>query len=476
MLCEKALKIGPGISALTFTAICRRPRARLSFFAGIALMGHHPRMSPIAPDRLQRHLQHLTETIGVRLTGQPGEAAAATYLAKEFSAAGARVEMEVFPVQTREVKDEQLQVYFDGAWHDAGCSVFVNTPGTDGAWVEAPLVFFAAPSDYQDRELAAKLRGRIVLHLGCHIESRANYQSLMSAAPAGVLMVDVRYPGSTPLADAIFPAYARACGAVPTLNVAYLDAWRWRERGATRARLRVVGGMKPAQSANVVADLPGTDQKAGILYLGGHHDTQANSVGADDNGSATAGLLELARVLAPLPRRRTIRLISFGAEEQLSVGSSHYVRSHREELARHGRCLFNFDSFGSLLGWNTLWGSGPRELDALLTGYFQKHGQQVRREHGVLPYADHFPFVAAGVPALTLMRFNCTAGRFFHHRPDDDLSRVDPVLMAASLSAVAEFTAEMANAPELPFAAQIPAGEQAAIAAHWEDLFGGWGN
>jgi Zn-dependent M28 family amino/carboxypeptidase len=232
--------------------------------------------------------------------------------------------------------------------------------------------------------------------------------------------------------------------------------------------------MRAAESANVVAELPGTDATAGVLYLGGHHDTQANSVGADDNGSATAGLIELARVLAPLPRRRTIRLISFGAEEQLSVGSSHYVRRHRAELAKHGRCLFNFDSFGSLLGWNTLWGSGPRELDALLPKYFQKHGQQVRREYGVLPYADHFPFVAAGVPALTLMRFNCTAGRFFHHRPDDDLSRVDPMLMAASLNAVAEFTAEMANLPELPFAATIPENEHAAIAAHWDDLFGGW--
>ena len=431
-------------------------------------------MLPIEPDHLLRHLRHLTETIGVRLAGGAGEAAAGDYLEREFSAVGARVHREVFPVQTRDVREEQLQVFYDGAWHDAGALAFVNTPGTGGAWREAPLVFFDGPTGYQQADLGAVLRGNIVLHLGCHIESRENYRRMMAAAPAGVLMVDVRYPGAVPLADAIFPTYARACGAVPTLNVAYLEAWRWRERGATRARLRVVGGMRPAESANIVAELPGSDPAAGILYLGGHHDTQADSVGADDNGSATAGLLELARVLAPLPRRRTIRLISFGAEEQLSVGSSIYVRRHHAELAERGRCLFNLDSFGSLLGWNTLWGSGPRELDALLPAYFQKHGQQVRREYGVLPYADHFPFVAAGVPALTLMRFNCTAGRFFHHRPDDDLSRVDPRLMAASLGAVAEFTAAMAVADELPFAATIPDAERAAIAAHWEDLFGGW--
>lgn len=431
-------------------------------------------MQTIDPDALTRHLRHLTEVIGVRLTGQPGEAVAADYVAAEFEKTGARVHREKFPVQTREVREQQLQVFHDGAWHDAGCSLFANTPGTAGAWVEAPLVFFEGPTGYQQADLAPPLRGNIVVHLGCHIESRGHYRRLVAAGPVGVLMVDVRYPGAVPLADAIFPAYVMACGAVPTLNVAFLDAWRWRERGAACARFRVVGGPRPAESANVIAELPGTDPAAGILFLGGHHDTQADSVGADDNGSATAGLLELARVLAPRPRRRTIRLISFGAEEQLSVGGAAYVRRHRAELARDGRCMFNLDSFGSLLGWNTLSGNCPPELDALLPAYFKKHGQQVLREHGLLPYADQFPFVAAGVPGLTLMRPNCAGGRFFHHRPDDDLSRVSPPLMAALLNAVADFTADMAAVETLPFAATIPADEQAPVAAFWEDLFGGW--
>ena len=61
-------------------------------------------MQPIEPDRLTRHLRHLTETIGVRLAGGPGEAAAADYVAREFTAAGARVQREAFPVQTRGVR------------------------------------------------------------------------------------------------------------------------------------------------------------------------------------------------------------------------------------------------------------------------------------------------------------------------------------------------------------------------------------
>lgn len=425
--------------------------------------------------RLESHLRVLTGEIGVRLAGTPGEAAAAAYVARELAAAGAAVGREEFPVQARAVQSEELEVCIDGGWHKAACSLFANTPGTEGRWLEAPLEFFEAPTDYQAIDLKARLQGKLVLHLGCHIESREHYRRLIEARPAGLLMVDVRYPGTVPLADSMFPAYTRAVGAVPALNIAYQDAWQWRQRGATRARIRVHGGMRPATSANVIAELPGSDSAAGVIYLGGHHDTQAGSVGADDNGSATAGLIELVRVLAPRPRRRTLRLISFGAEEQLSVGSTAYVRRHRAELARNGCVMFNLDSFGSWLGWNTMVANGPAELRAAVAPHFSRHGQHLQWTREIVPYADHFPFVAAGIPGLYLGRQNCTAGRFFHHRPDDDLTRVDPVRMAALLNAVADCIDDWATAATLPFATAIPADQQAAVDACWEDLFGGWG-
>lgn len=431
-------------------------------------------METITPARLERHLTHLVKTIGVRLAGTAGEAAAAKWLREEFTNAGAVVTEEAFPVQARVVQEQHLQVFYDGAWHDADCSLFANTPGTNGEWLEAPLVFFEGLTGYQRPDLASLFRGNIVMHFGCHIESRENYGRLIAAQPVGLLMADVRYPGTAALADAIFPTYAAKCGVVPALNVAFLEAWKWKERGATRARFRVVGGPQPAQSSNVIAELPGSDASAGVLFIGGHHDTQADSVGADDNGSATVGLIELVRVLAPLPRKRTIRLISFGAEEQLSVGSSVYVRQHRAELQREGVCMFNLDSFGSLLGWNVICGSAPTELDELLAPYFARHEQYFRREFGVMPYADHFPFNAVGLPGLTLLRQNCASGRFFHHRPDDDLSRVDFPLMAASLNAVAELVADLATMEQLPFKRDLPSAELPAVAHCWDDLFGGW--
>jgi hypothetical protein len=91
-----------------------------------------------------------------------------------------------------------------------------------------------------------------------------------------------------------------------------------------------------------------------------------------------------------------------------------------------------------------------------------------------VPYADHFPFVAAGIPAASLLRSNCTSGRFFHHRPDDDLSRVSSGLMARVLDASLEALVELADCEDLPFPARIPAEQTRAVEHCWNDLFGGW--
>jgi aminopeptidase YwaD len=427
----------------------------------------------LSQPHLLAHLQVLAGEIGVRLAGTPGEQAATDYIAQQFHAAGAQVQTQTFPVNARCVEAETLQIEIGNEWHSFPCSLFSSTPGTEGLPVEAPLLFFEAPTQYQRPDLSS-LRGKAVVHLGCHIESREHYRRLMQAEPAFLLFVDVRYPGTTPLADGMFPTYTKALGARPTMNVAYMDAWRWKVEGASRARLTVAGGMKPATSANVIADLPAPEEDAPILYVGAHHDTQANSPGADDNGSGVSGLLELARVLAPLPRRRTLRLISFGAEEQLSVGSAHYVRQHRDEVRQRGRLIFNLDSYGSWMGWTELVCNGPAELQGYVRPFFEREGLFPGFIAPIVPYADHFPFVAAGIPGVTLTRRNCVGGRFFHHRPDDDLSRVSVQGMASSLSAVAALLADALECEELPFPARIP-GEQAASAQlMWDDLFGGW--
>lgn len=422
---------------------------------------------------IEKHLRALTCDIGVRLAGSDQERRAADYIAGAFRAAGAGVTVETFPVFQRCVGEQSLEVFIDGSWQRFACSLFSSTPGTGGALIEAPLVFFEAPTEYARGDLSF-LRGKAVVHLGCHIESRDAYRRLMEAQPAFLLFVDIRYPGTTPLADGMFPSYTRALGARPTLNVAYMDAWEWKRRGASAARARVCAEARPSVSENVIAELPGSDPGAGVLYAGGHHDTQADSVGADDNAVGVVALLELARILAPLPRRRTLRLISFGTEEQLSVGSAEYVREHRAEIAARGRCMFNIDGGGSLMGWTELNANGPEAMVTAIVKAFQRRDVWLGVGREVIPYTDQFPFAVAGVPGVWLSRRNCKAGRFFHHRPDDDLSRVSCELVATLTSAAADLLADWSARRTLPFAPRIPAAQREGIQAFWEDLYGGW--
>ncbi len=425
-----------------------------------------------SPDRITRDLHALVEDIGVRLAGTPGDRAAADYVIDTARALDVAVWDETFPVRSRVVGEEQLEIRIGDAWHVFPCSLFSSTPGTDGAWREATLAVHT-PTDYQRDDLG-HLRGKAVLHLGTHIASRAAYKRLMDAGPAFLLMVDTRYPGDTPLADGMFPEYTAAIGAVPTLNVAHRDAWNWVASGATQARCRVVGGMAPSTSQNVVIDLPGTDLADEILYASAHHDTQAASPGADDNGSGVVGVLELARLLHDRPRRRTIRLISFGAEEQLSVGSAAYVRRHRDDVSRRGRVMYNLDSFGSHLGWLELYLNAHPDFEASFRPIFHAAGLYYRTHTAVVPYADHFPFVAAGLPGLFHYRVNCDAGRFFHHRPDDDLSRVSAGVIGNDIGAVATWLDALSRADALPFTPGVPDAQHGEIASCWEDLFGGW--
>ena len=86
---------------------------------------------------------------------------------------------------------------------------------------------------------------------------------------------------------------------------------------------------------NLVVDIKGWQQTAFVL-VGAHFDTVPGSPGADDNGTAVAVLLELARAFSTWPARRPIRLVAFDLEERHQRGSRAYadhIKRNREPMA-----------------------------------------------------------------------------------------------------------------------------------------------
>jgi Zn-dependent M28 family amino/carboxypeptidase len=84
---------------------------------------------------------------------------------------------------------------------------------------------------------------------------------------------------------------------------------------------------------NLVVEIPGTVNPEKVLIVGSHLDSTAGDTwraeavapGADDDGSGTAALAELARKIAGLSLGCTVRLVHFTGEEQGLWGSYAYA-------------------------------------------------------------------------------------------------------------------------------------------------------
>ena len=78
---------------------------------------------------------------------------------------------------------------------------------------------------------------------------------------------------------------------------------------------------------NIIAEIPGSDPKAGYVMAGAHLDSWVAGDGAADNGAGSAMIMEAARILAKLgvKPKRTIRFALWAGEEQGLFGSMAYV-------------------------------------------------------------------------------------------------------------------------------------------------------
>ncbi len=132
--------------------------------------------------------------------------------------------------------------------------------------------------------------------------------------------------------------YAYQVGKTPLLPALELAAEDYRKL----ARLAKVGTVRldidnhvhfedaDRNAYNVLADLPGSDSKAGYVMAGAHLDSWVAGDGAADNGAGSVMIMEAARILAKLQvkTRRTIRFALWAGEEQGLLGSAAYVDRH----------------------------------------------------------------------------------------------------------------------------------------------------
>lgn len=189
----------------------------------------------------------------------------------------------------------------------------------------------------------------------------------------------------------------------------------------------------PIKMANVVATIPGTRPER--IALATHYDTKLyrefRFVGANDGGSSTAAVLELARVLKGRRNAYTIELIFFDGEEAVrpdwrdpdnTYGSRHYVAAAKKAGSLAGlKALILLDMVGDRQlnfrreSRSTRWLTDAIWAAAGKLGY----SQHFLRDEGPIE-DDHVPFLDAGVQAVDLIDLDYAAW----HTPGDTLDAV----------------------------------------------------
>jgi glutaminyl-peptide cyclotransferase len=167
---------------------------------------------------------------------------------------------------------------------------------------------------------------------------------------------------------------------------------------------------------NLIATIPGARKER--IAITGHYDTKLfrefRFVGANDGGSSTAFLLELARVLKPRTNALTLELIFFDGEEATlrdwgpadhTYGSQHYVDTAR----RSG----NLSTLKALVLVDMIADRSPvfmREsnstpwLTDIIWSTARKLGHgSVFVERSTPIEDDHIPFLKAGIPATDII-------------------------------------------------------------------------
>jgi hypothetical protein len=386
------------------------------------------------------NLRRLTDEVGGRVTGTPEMAKAVQWGVAGFRAAGVDVHTEKYALPV--------------TWKEGATRLAIIAPATSGAvlravseaWgpatprdgIEASVVDIGSGSD-SDFSRAGNLNGAILL---AHSEIGSTWPDLFNEymRPPAIIARAVKQG-----AAAILWSSARErlllyrhtnkldgeIDKIPQAVVAREDALKLSRLvaanpGKVRVKLAMpneIGG--PVEQENVVGEIRGYEKPDEVVILGAHLDSWELGTGALDNGCNAALVIEAARAIKTmgLVPKRSIRFILFSGEEQGTVGSFAYVKSHTAELNKiRGVIIFDSGS-GRISGYSL---GGRRDTDAGLRQILKPLDAWGATQHtsDASFGTDNFDFLLEGVPTFVANQeiANYLAN---YHAASDTFDKVD---------------------------------------------------
>jgi Zn-dependent M28 family amino/carboxypeptidase len=188
---------------------------------------------------------------------------------------------------------------------------------------------------------------------------------------------------------------------------------------------------------NVVATVQGHDKelRSQFIVIGAHLDhlgtrktlggQEAIFLGADDNASGSAALLELARHFKENPPARSLIFVHFSGEEWGMLGSQHWAGHPTVDIGAV-RMMVNLDMVGRLRSDKklTLTAMGFGQDDVAKAAAMAPEGIRIQADRGTSIFAwasDHAPFVAKKIPSLFLF----TGLHADYHRKTDTSDKIN---------------------------------------------------
>ncbi|MFA7360497.1 MAG: M20/M25/M40 family metallo-hydrolase [Candidatus Kapaibacterium sp.] len=220
-----------------------------------------------------------------------------------------------------------------------------------------------------------------------------------------------------------------------------------------------------AKTGNVVGFLEGSDPvlKNEVIVIGAHFDhlgyggqnsmyrgkDKLPHVGADDNASGTAGVMEIAQKLSAEKDKlkRSVLFICFTAEEEGLIGSSHFAKS--DEFKNYNIvAMLNMDMIGRLkdnklilngTGTSTYWTPMIEELN-------KKYNFNTSMNPEGFGPSDHSSFYAKDIPVLMFF----TDLHSDYHKPTDTPDKINTDGQQKVLNMVYDMTYDLSTRAEKP--------------------------
>ena len=409
--------------------------------------------------RAYEHLSYLTDNIGPRLSGSRGAELAVRWTTRQLRSWGleTRNEVVMVPHWVRGAERARLVSHNDQklVLTTLGGSVATPPNGLTAEVVEVTsydqlnelgrakiagkIVFYNAAMDMTLVESghAFEAYSKAVIFRGRGASRAAEYGAV-AAVVRSVASASLRTPHTGSL------SYLPDQPKIPAAALATEDADLIHRLLAKGEKVRMHLVLTPrtlpdVQSANVIAEIRGSERPDEIVLIGGHLDSWDLGTGAIDNGSGVAMIMETLRIYKELGIRpkRTIRGVLFMNEENgLRGGRTYFANAaKREELHKHVAAIETDAGAATPTGFiTTLSGRDLEELQARLRPLNRIAPMTFRSSKNT--GADTSPLTDAGVPGLGLVP-NPRHYFDFHHTAADTLDKVDPKALAQNTAAIA---------------------------------------